>query len=153
MDQFLVWKFLHIVTMFFAVGLAISGELVVRRVAASLDPVAIRTVVERTKPLGMLATGLFLAGLVFGLIAAVTGQINPFAPWLLLAYGAFALAMAIGGLVTDPWVTRLGQAAAAGGPEELRTVVEDPKARLGTVALMALLAALVFIMVVKPLGG
>jgi hypothetical protein len=34
-DVFIVFKFLHIVSMFFAVALALSGEIVLRRVATS----------------------------------------------------------------------------------------------------------------------
>jgi hypothetical protein len=156
MEPFVLFKYLHIVSMFFAVALAVSGEIVVRRVATSLDARAIHTTVERVKPLGMAATLLLLGGVVFGVIAALTGQINPFAPWLLLSYGAFLLAMALGGLVTDPWTERLGAAAAAspadGPSEDLRAVVADPRARWATAGLMALVATLVFLMVVKPLS-
>ncbi len=156
MDGFVIFKYLHIVSMFFAVALALSGELVVRRVASTLDPRAIQTTVERVKPLGLAATGLFLAGAAFGVVAALTGQINPFAPWLLLAYGLFILAMAIGGLISDPWAARLGAAAAASpsgaASEELRTVVGDSRALGGLIALMVLVAAIVFVMVAKPLS-
>ncbi len=37
MDPFVAFKYLHIVSMFFAVALAVSTELVFRRVAASGD--------------------------------------------------------------------------------------------------------------------
>ncbi len=80
MDWFIVFKYLHIVSMFFAVALAVSGEIVLRRVAATLDPRVIETTAERIKPLAMVSTGLFVAGALFGVIAALTGQINPFAP-------------------------------------------------------------------------
>ena len=154
MPWFVVFKYLHIVTMFFAVALAVSGELVLRRVATTLDPHAIRTTVERVQPLGTVASGLLALGIVFGVIAALTGQLNLFAPWLLLSYAAVAGAMVIAVRVTDPWVVRLGRAAAASAfdtrSEELRAVVEDRRAWWGTVALMALIALIVFMMVVKP---
>ncbi|HSK93168.1 MAG TPA: hypothetical protein VLA76_03820 [Candidatus Angelobacter sp.] len=156
MDLFVAFKYLHVVTMFFAVALAISGELVVRRVASSRDVTAIRTAVERTKPLsGPLASGLFLAGLAFGIIAALAGQIDLLRPWLLLSYLAFAAAFAIGLTITDPWVERLERASLAadlGEGESLDAVIDDPRARIGTWALMALIAILVFLMVVKPMG-
>jgi hypothetical protein len=156
MQWFVAFKYLHIVSMFFAVALALSGELVVRRVASTLNASAIATTVERVKPLGNAATGLFLAGAVFGVIAALTGQINPFAPWLLLAYGFFVLAIVVGVTITDPWMARLGAAAAtadgAGGTsDELRGIVAEPRARWGTILLMAIVATIVFLMVVKPL--
>jgi hypothetical protein len=104
----------------------------------------------------MSATGLFIAGAVFGVVAALTGQINPFAPWLLLTYAAFVLAMVVGGTITDPWTARLGQAATAtadgGSSDELRAVVADPRARAATAVLMTVIAVIVFLMVVKPLS-
>jgi predicted integral membrane protein DUF2269 len=154
MELFVAFKYLHIVSMFFAVALAVSTEIVLRRVAASGDPVAIRTVVERLRPLGNVATLLFVAGVAFGIVAALTGQINLLAPWLLLAYVAFVAATLIGIFVTDPWTRRLEAAAVAttegGTADALQDVLADPVARAATWTLMALIAVLVFLMVVKP---
>lgn len=156
MDLFVAFKYLHIVSMFFAVALAISGELVVRRVAASHDVFAIRTTVSRIRPLGNISTVLFIAGAVFGIAAALTGQIDVFAAWLLLAYAAFIGAILIGVFITDPWVARLSAAAEESPTDQasdgLRAVIADPLARGATWALMAMVALLVFIMVVKPLS-
>lgn len=157
MELFVVFKYLHVVAMFFFVALALSGEIVLRRVASTRDVGAIRTTVASVRFVaGPLATLFLLAGVAFGVIAALTGHINLLAPWLLLAYGAFAAAMIIGFTITDPWVGRLERAAAASGvgapSDELAAVIDDPAARAGTWALMALVAILVFIMVVKPLG-
>jgi len=156
MDPFIAFKFLHIGTMFFAVALAVSGEIVMRRVAVTHDVRAIRTTVSRVRPLGNLATALFLAGVAFGVIAALTGQIDLLAPWLILAYVAFVGAILIGVLISDPWAERLGRAADASpegeASEALRIVIGDPVARGATWALMGVIAAMVFIMVVKPLS-
>ncbi|HEX2140937.1 MAG TPA: hypothetical protein VHK28_01510 [Candidatus Limnocylindria bacterium] len=154
MDGFLAFKYLHIVSMFFAVALAVSGDIVIRRVAATRDARAIRVVTGRVRPLANLSTILFLAGVAFGIVAALTGQIDLLAPWLILAYVAFLTAMAIGITIADPWVSRL-EAASAGSPdgtpsESLQAVIDDPRARAGTWALMLLVATLVFLMVVKP---
>ena len=154
MELLVVFKYLHIVSMFFAVALAVSTEVVLRRVATTGDAGAIRTVLPRVRPLGNIATILFVAGVVFGIGAALTGQINLLAPWLLLAYAAFVGATLIGVLVTDPWAARLEAVAVAtaegGSPDALQAVIGDPVARAGTWALMLLIAALVFLMVVKP---
>lgn len=156
MDLFVAFKYLHVVSMFFAVAMAVSTELVIRRVAASRDAGAIRTVVPRIRPLGNVATIFFLAGVTFGIVAALTGQMNLLAPWLLLSYTAFVGATLIGVLVTDPWAARLEAAAIAtadgGSSDALGAVIGDPVARAGTWALMLLIAALVFLMVVKPLA-
>jgi predicted nucleic acid-binding Zn ribbon protein len=156
-EWFITWKFLHIAAMFFGVALAISGELVVRRVAGQRDVAAIRTTVRTVRPLsGTGATVFFVAGLAFGVLAALAGQIDLLAPWLISAYVAFGLAMLIGLTVTDPWVSRLEGAAAASPTDapsdELVEVIEDARARAATAALMFLILALIFIMVVKPFG-
>jgi uncharacterized membrane protein SirB2 len=153
MDPFVSFKYLHIVSMFFAVALAVSSELVVRRVAGSADPRAIATTVARVRPLANLSTLFFLAGIAFGIVAALTGQIDLLAPWLVLSYFAVVGAFAIGMLITDPWVSRLEAAARAnsdGTAADLATVVAEAPARIGTWALMGLIATLVFLMVAKP---
>lgn len=153
MDPFVAFKYLHIVSMFFAIALAVSTELVVRRVAGSVEPRAITTTVARVRPLANLSNVFFLAGIVFGVVAALTGQMSLLAPWLILSYLAVAGAFAIGILITEPWVTRLEAAASAsgdGGSTELAAVVAEAPARIGTWVLMGLIATLVFLMVVKP---
>lgn len=156
MDLFVAFKYLHVVSMFFAVALAVSGELVLRGVAQSRDAGAIRTAVARTKPLSAIAGGLFLLGAGFGVLAALAGQIDLLRPWLLLSYAAFGAAFAIGSIVTDPWVARLERAslgdAGAGPSESLDAVIDDRLARAATWALMVLVATIVFLMVVKPIG-
>lgn len=156
MEAFVIFRYLHVVTMFFAVALAISGELVLRRVAQSREPAAIRVAVARTKPLSSISGGLFLLGAAFGVIAAITGQIDLLRPWLVMAYLAFVAAFAIGFTITDPWVARLERAVGAspadGPTEPLDAVVDDRRARVGTWGLQLLVAVLVFLMVVKPLG-
>lgn len=154
MEAFVAFKYLHILAMFFAVALALSGELVVRRVAASADVRAIRTTVARARPLGNISTVLFLSGFAFGIVAAITGQINVLAPWLILAYVAFVAATLVGIFVSDPWTARLAAAAEASADDTpsdaLRSIIADPVASAASWALMALVAALVFLMVVKP---
>ena len=157
MEPFVVFKYLHIVAMFFFVAMALSAEVVTRRVAATRDVGAIRTTVRSVKLLnGPIAGGLLLSGLIFGVLAALTGQMNLLAPWLLLAYGGVAAAGALGFGITDPWVGRLERAADASPPDvasaELVAVIDDPVARYATFALMLLIAFLVFVMVVKPLS-
>lgn len=153
MEPFVAFKYLHIVSMFFAIALAVSTELVLRRVADSGDAHAIATTVARVRPLGNLSTVFFLAGIAFGIVAALTGQMNLLAPWLVLSYIAVAGAFAIGMLISDPWVSRLESAAMAGADGssgELAAVVAEVPARIGTWVLMGLIATLVFLMVVKP---
>ncbi len=154
MELFVAFKYLHIASMFFAVALALSGEIVLRAVANSAEVVAIRTTAARVRPLANISTVLFLAGVGFGILAALAGQIDLLATWLILAYVAFVAAMALGITISDPWVGRLERAAAESPPDAasdaLRAVIADPLARAASWALMVLVALIVFVMVVKP---
>lgn len=156
MEPFLAFKYVHVVAMFFAIALALSTEQVVRRVAGSRDPRSIETAVSRSEPLSKASDALFGIGIVAGIIAALTGNMNLLAPWLILAYVAVAAAFAVGMLVIAPWSKRL-HAAAAASPDgaaspELRLIIDDAGARVGSWALVALIASLVFLMVAQPLG-
>jgi hypothetical protein len=152
MEPFVAFKYLHVVAMFFAIALAVSSELVVRRVAESADAHAIRTTIARVRPLANFSNVLFLLGIAFGVVAAVTGNMNLLAPWLVLSYLSVAGAFALGMFVVDPWVARLEAAATSGDASspQLQAVVDEPIARAGTWALMGLIAILVFLMVAKP---
>jgi hypothetical protein len=79
---------------------------------------------------------LFVAGLACGIVAALTGQINLLAPWLLLSYAAFVGGMLIGVLVLDRWTLRLEAAAVAasdgGTSDGLREIIADAGGRAGT---------------------
>jgi hypothetical protein len=157
MDAFLSLKFLHIVSVIFAVALAVSGEIVLRRVAATGDASAIRIAIARTKPLGPISGGLFILGLIFGILAAITGQIDLLRPWLIASYILFAGAFAISLGVIDPWVGRLETAAVASAGADapsatLQSVVDDPRARVASWGLQVIVVMIVFLMVVKPLG-
>jgi hypothetical protein len=156
MEAFLAFKYVHVAAMFFAIALALSTEQVVRRVAGSGDPRSIETAVSRSEPLSRASDAFFGVGIVAGIIAALTGNMNLLAPWLILSYLAVAAAFAVGILVIAPWAKRL-QAAAAASPDgaatpELRAVIEDAGAQAGSWALIGLIALLVFLMVVQPLG-
>lgn len=154
MEAFLAFKYVHVLAMFFAIALALSTEQVVRRVAGSGDPRSIATAVSRSEPLNRASDAFFGVGIVAGIIAALTGNMNLLAPWLILSYVAVAAAFAVGMLVIAPWAKRLhAEAIAAPGETasaELLSVIGDPAARAGSWVLVGLIALLVFLMVVKP---
>lgn len=156
MEFFVVFKFLHIASMFFAIALAISGEQVLRRIARTGNVVAIRVAGGRVKPLVNLSNVFFAGGLAFGVAAALTGQIDLLRPWLVLSYVAVAAAFIIGTTVTDPWVGRLDAAAEASSEAapsaELQALIDDRRVTVGATALMGLIVLIIFLMVVKPLG-
>jgi hypothetical protein len=151
---FTLFKFLHILTMFLAVASAAVPEVVLHRVARSNSVPAIRVVAAIAMSLGKLLPLFFVGGAVFGLLAAATGELDFFAPWLLASYLVFLIAMATGGALTGPWAGKMAAAAQASPDDapsgELTALIHDRRALLGSVVLMASIVIIIFLMVAKP---
>lgn len=152
----LIFKFLHIVSMFLAVGLAVGTELLLHRVANSGDVRAIRTTFALVKPIGIAIPVMFVIGLIFGLITAATGQLNFLAPWLVLAYVVFGLTFVVTG-IAGGWPAKVAKAAAASSEEapsvELTVLVHQGFPRFSMYFSLVAVVVLVFLMVVKPFGN
>jgi hypothetical protein len=153
---FVLFKYLHILTMFAAVAAAMIPEIVLHAVARRGDVAGVRALVPVVGALGRLIPILFMVGLVFGLIAAVTGELDLLRPWLIASYVVFAIAMATGALLSDPWARRVADAALASPTDvyspELEAAVHDRRGVISTAILMSAIVVIVFLMVAKP-GG
>jgi sulfite exporter TauE/SafE len=151
-----LWKFLHVVTMFAAVGLSVGTEVLLQRLAQTEDVPTIRNAFALAKPIGRAAPFVFLVGLIFGLIAAAAGQFNFFAPWLIVSYVIFAIAMGLGGAIIGPWQQRVGRAAAmnsgAAPSAELKQLLHNKRAEYAMWINFAAIVLIVFVMVLKPFG-
>ncbi len=152
--MFLFLVFLHIVTMFTAVAIS-YGPLAVVRLAARTDRTEnVRGVVAAGKPLGLAIPVLYVVGGLLGLTAAIVSSVNLLAPWLVIAYVLWVVAMLIGARLTGPWVERVGEAAVAapdgpiGGP--LQALLTDPRVLAINVIDVVVVVVIVFDMVLKP---
>lgn len=147
--------FLHVLTMFSAVALSGGSEIFLLQIARTRNAPAIRTAFDVHNRLVRFIPVLFLVGLAFGLIAIVVHQFNPFAPWLLLAYPLFVAGILTGALGIGPWADRVREAAAASGDTtsaDLEAAISNPRGRHAQMAFWLVTAAIVFVMVVKPLS-
>jgi hypothetical protein len=158
----LIFKALHILSMFAAVTLLVGEHLfyaaaVWRRDVRALA--AIRRLSIRPFYLAegapVVAVGLLLAGVVFGLLTALTGGLDLLAGWLIAAYVLMAAILVLGG---SPWVRRLArlgdeaiEAEAGGRPvEEVVQAMAGSHAGLLFVIAAAIFAAIILDMVLKP---
>jgi hypothetical protein len=153
----LVFKALHILSMFAAVTFLI-GEALAYAVAIWRGDVAGMAAIRRMlggRP--VIGVAFLFAGIMFGLLTALTGRMDFFAGWLIAAY---VLIVALFAVNASPWVQRLpklGQEAmeAAAGQRSLDEVRQS-MAATRTVILVAvasnvlLFAAIIADMVLKP---
>ena len=150
-----IFVFLHVLTMFFAVAISGGVELFLMRIARTRDARTIRTVFELHQKLVKYIPRAYLLGLAFGVIAIFVNGFNPFAPWLLLAYPLFVVGILTGAVGVGPWAEGVIAAAASSGDStspELEAAINSPRGRNALVLFWAVLAAIVFVMVVKPLS-
>lgn len=153
MDGFTLFKFLHIATMFTAVAGTVFPEVVLHLVANTREPRTIATVAHLAERIGKVIPVFFGGGAIFGLLAALTGELDFTAPWLLATYVLFVLAVVTGLLFSDPWVARLRTAAVASGDApspELSAVIDEPRAKIASAWLMLTVVVVIFLMVFKP---
>jgi hypothetical protein len=149
-----ILQFLHVITMFAAVASALIGEVVLHVLGRSGNVAGIRAFMTSMGPYMSRTPVIFVVGLVFGLAAAIVGQLNLLAPWLVASYIVFAAAMAVGAIVTDRWATSVATAAQASSLEapsvELTAALHDRRGVFSTAFLMSAIVVIVFLMVVKP---
>ncbi len=149
----LIWKFLHIASMFTAVTALFAYDVVIHRSAARGDASTV-SAVGKLKPL-VENTGvvMFLLGIVFGLITAIVGPFDLTQGWLITAYVLVAIILVIGGGPESAWLKQLIQAADRSGGDgqspEFTERVHDPRRHLTWVSAF-LYAAVIYVMVVKP---
>ena len=153
----LVFKALHILSMFAAVTFLV-GEALAYAVAIWRGDAAALAAIRRLlggRPL--IGVAFLVAGIVFGLLTALTGGMDFLAGWLIAAYVLIVALFAVNG---SPWVQRLpklGQEAmeAAAGQRPIeevrRSMAATRTATLVVVTVNVLLfAAIIADMVLKP---
>lgn len=150
----MIFKYLHILTMFAAVTLMFGGELLFHLARRTGDPVALRRFLDVVFPVFGLGVALLTVGVAFGLLAAVTIGFDLTAGWLLLAYALIIAIYALGFGVGVPYFRRvrrvLGHHDSAAGAPELRRVLDDRRGIGDLVVATILYAAIIFVMVMKP---
>jgi len=157
-----IFKVLHILSMFAAVTLLVGEHLfyaaaVWRRDVRALAAIRRLSVAPLYLAEGapVVAIGFLLAGIVFGLLTALTGGFDLFAGWLIAAYVLTATILVFGG---SPWVRRLARLGdeaveADAGKRPVAEVVRHmagSHAGLLFVIAAALFAAIIVDMVLKP---
>ncbi|MDQ4034651.1 MAG: hypothetical protein M3153_01875 [Chloroflexota bacterium] len=150
----LVFKFLHIASMFAAVTLIFGSIVFLDLLARRADVVAYLRLDALVKRTDMVAIGLFLMGLVFGFATALTGAVDLTASWLVVAYVLVAGIFVEGIFITIPRYNHIRHIATNSDPavagDAIAGLVRDPR-HVGLVMIVTLLwLGVVYVMVVKP---
>ena len=157
-----IFKVLHILCMFAAVTLLVGEHLfyagaVWRRDVRALAGIRRLSVKPLYSAQGapVVAVGFLLAGIVFGVLTALTGGFDFFAGWLIAAYLLTATILVFGGSPSVRRLAQLGDEAveADAGKRPVEEVVRnmaDSHAGLLFVIAATLFAAIIVDMVVKP---
>ena len=129
----MVWVYLHIITLFAAVGVGLGSELILHRAAGTGDVRSIRTAFGLAKPLGPVTAALFTLGGILGFVAVSVRTIGFFESWLVQSYVVFGVAFVLGGAIQAPWIGKVQQAAESSPDDapsdQLQRLLNDKKAQ------------------------
>lgn len=147
-------KFLHVITIIAAIGLAEGSILPIVLAARRRDVAGLRSAVAVGAAGEKVANPLALISIGFGFAAAIVGQIDLTASWLVGAYvllaGAIAMGL-IGGVRHEERIMAAAEASPTDAPSAELLALLDSK-WTGVVAFSPplLMGGVVFLMVVKP---
>jgi hypothetical protein len=146
--------FLHITTMIAAVTVSYGPSLAFRMAVRTGQVSSVRGALASAQPLGPWIPILYVAGGVFGLLTAISFGSNLLAPWLVIAYVLWVVAMLTGLAIHAPHARRLGPLVAATPdgpiPPDLGAVLADPRERAASILDYVVIVAILFDMVFKP---
>jgi uncharacterized membrane protein len=153
-DASTIWKFLHIAAMFVAVSIFVGQGMLSGAVARTGDVRAVRRVLAAEDRFAPVGGGLFLLGIVFGFITAITGDLDLTETWLVIGY-VLALFILVNGLTYHRVQAEKLKAAAAAGSEdvpsaELRALAAAPSGVVMNVIDGLAWLAIIYVMVAKP---
>ena len=152
-----IFKYLHILTMFTAVAAALGPHIIMRRVSQSGSVAAIKVSFGAAKSIGSKVPMLFGLGALLGIIAAALGQATSLLqPWLLIAYVIFIVLTVVGARIIEPWNKRVGKAAAMNEGDtpsaELQAAIADTSIDTAFWVDVVGIVLILLDMVFKPFG-
>ncbi len=150
MDAVSVWKFLHIAAMFLAVSIFVGQGMLSGAVARSGDVVALRRVLSVEDRFAPLGGAMFLLGVVFGFVTAITGDFDLTQTWLLIAYALSVFILVNGITYHRTQAEKLKAAAETGDGDRALALASAPSAKLMNVIDGIAWLAIIYVMVAKP---
>jgi uncharacterized membrane protein len=146
-----LWTFLHIVSMFTAVMVGYGATLFLVDAIRRGDRPAMRAIFRVWRKVDLIGTFAFILGIVFGLTAAVTGQLNLLQGWLVLAY-VLVGAIFVLGFLDVPFLNRLREAVGTGEDDDHagRALPDARRYYISSAISTVLIVTIIWDMVFKP---
>jgi hypothetical protein len=154
MSMSLILLFLHIT--FFITAITISyGPLLLLRWAYATGEVGnIRGLAVVHSRLGPATFVMYMLGGIFGGLTAIAFGFDLFAPWLVIAYGAFVIAVLLGVTHNRVWPLRVAEAVKRTPDGPLTPEIRELFMNRTTLAVLAIdlvwFPVIIFDMVIKP---
>jgi hypothetical protein len=143
----------HITVMIAAVVISYGPSLLFQLAARSGEVANVRGLAVATQ-LGIWIPILYVVGGLLGLATAINFSYNLLAPWLVIAYVLWVIAMVNGAVIHGPYFERVTAMAATtpDGPltGEFAVLVADRRERIAAAVDYVAIVAVLFDMVVKP---
>ena len=153
MDElFPLLKWLHVVGAAAAVAIVVWGDVLFQRVVLTGETGAVATLgaaIRRRIWVEALIVELTVA---LGLAAALTGGFDLLAPWLLIAYGLVVVITVLAIRLGAVEFTSIIEAAERGDRDSMLQTARSPRRVAYLVTQAALFAAVIGVMVTKPLS-
>lgn len=148
-------KFLHVVTIMFTVTLAEGYILGLLLAARRRDVQTLRVLTVAGEVSDRASNPMLVLSILFGIGAALTGQISLTAPWLVASYlvlvAGFAGIGLLGGFRHLEQIKKASLASPVDAPsDELVALLEHPWTAAISFLPPLMLATIVYLMVVKP---
>lgn len=150
----MIFKFLHIATMFTAVAASIGPSWLLQRVGRSADVPTIRRTFALAAPIFAAIPILFVLGAALGIVTIIANGRGFFEPFLVIAYVMFVMATFVGIRFNTPWFKRVIRLSAespdAAPSTELTAALHEPQMRWVEWFDRLIIVAFIFDMVIKP---
>ena len=150
MDAAIVWRFLHIAAMFLAVSIFVGQGMLSGAVARSGDVVALRRVLSAEDRFAPVGGAMYLLGIVFGFVTAITGDFDLTRTWLVIGYVLAAFILVNGLTYHRAHAEKLKAAAEAEDGDRARSLASATSATLMNVIDGIAWLAIIYVMVAKP---
>lgn len=148
---FLLLKFLHVGSMFLATALAVGPSVLLYLIARSGNVDAIRRAFGHTTAVFRAGGAFYGLGLLFGFLAALDGQLDLTAGWLVTAY-VFVGVLIIFNLGFERWTRRIERVVddPAAARTDLHAAIAARAPVYALAGMVTLTLLIVYVMVVKP---